>query len=191
MGILAPGILIAAPPMGDPNFDRSVVLLASHDEDGAFGWVINGAPLLSMQELLEQAGLGLPQNPFAEAMKAPVRRGGPVSTEQVWLVYPAEQRLEGVSGQMEIAPGVYATASRDFLERIQDGIDVPGLRAFAGYAGWAGGQLEGEIQAGGWLPGSVKKELLFATNTSEVWQQAFELQGATPFSFTSRTVGSA
>lgn len=191
MGSLAPGILIAAPPIGDPNFDRSVVLLASHDDDGAFGWVINGAPLLSMHELLEQAGFGSPRNPTAVAMRTQVRRGGPVATEQVWLVYPAEQRLEGVSGQMEIAPGIYATASRDFLDRIQSGVDVPHLRAFAGYAGWTGGQLEGEIRAGGWLPGSVQKTLLFSTETPDIWTQAYELQGTTPLSFTSRTVGSA
>lgn len=187
---LAPGILIAAPPMGDPNFDRSVVLLASHDEEGAFGWVINGAPVLSIRELLEQAGF---QSPVSDepSLSGSVLRGGPVSTEQVWLVYPAEKQLDDVAGQIEITPGIYATASRDFLTKIQQGLVVPGLRAFAGYAGWAGGQLEGEIQLGGWLPGAVESHLIFETEPKDIWQQAYQLQGTNPFSFTSRTVGSA
>jgi len=52
MSKLAPGLLLAAPPLADPNFDKSVVLLASHGDEGAFGWVLNGRPLMSLSELL-------------------------------------------------------------------------------------------------------------------------------------------
>lgn len=191
MSELAPGILIAAPPLGDPNFDRSVVFLASHDRDGAFGWVINGNALLTVGELLVQAGLcdedGVSRSGYDKA----VSRGGPVSTEQVWLVYPSLQKIEGVEGQMEIAPGITATASRAFLEVLAQGRTVPGLRAFAGYAGWGPGQLEREIQAGAWLPGNVSSDLLFATEARDVWSRAYELQGTTPIAFTTRTVGEA
>ena len=48
MSVLAPGLLIAAPPLEDPNFDRSVVLLASHGKNGAFGWVINGREVMTL-----------------------------------------------------------------------------------------------------------------------------------------------
>lgn len=195
MSALAPGILIAAPPMDDANFDRSVVLLASHDEEGAFGWVINGTPMMSVAELLEQAELelapGRESTKSAECLQAMVSRGGPVSQEQVWLVYPAEERLAGVEGQLEIAPGIYATASRAFLERLAEGFEVPHLRAFAGYAGWGPEQLEAEIQQGGWLPGDIDFGLVFESKSRDCWQQAFELQGVSPISFTSRTVGSA
>ena len=195
MSKLAPGILIAAPPMGDANFDRSVVLLASHDEDGAFGWIINGESLMTVAELLEQAGIegpsGVGAEQLSECLQGRVHRGGPVSQEQVWLVYPAEERIPGVSGQMEIAPGIFATASREFLERLAEGVEVHWLRAFAGYAGWAPGQLESEIQLGGWLPGDIDHNLLFEHEAVDVWRRAFELQGVSPISFTSRTVGSA
>jgi putative transcriptional regulator len=70
-------------------------------------------------------------------------------------------------------------------------MNVPGLRAFAGYAGWGEGQLEREIRGGGWLPGDVKTELIFETKAAQVWSHAYQLQGTTPLSFTSRTVGSA
>lgn len=181
--------------MGDANFERSVVLLASHDEDGAFGWIINGDSLLTVGELLQQAGIEEPPGTVteqpSECLQGRVHRGGPVSQEQVWLVYPAEERIPGVSGQMEIAPGIFATASREFLERLAAGTVVHRLRAFAGYAGWAPGQLESEIQLGGWLPGDVDHDLIFEHDSADVWRRAFEIQGVSPISFTSRTVGSA
>src|SRR5690606_32514345 len=189
---LSPGMLIAAPPLGDPNFDRSVVLLASHDEHGAFGWVINGEPLISMGDLLEQAGISRDTSrPSAPCLADAVRRGGPVATEQVWLVYPTASQIPELGGQMEVAPGITATASREFLEHLAQGVDVPGLRAFAGYAGWAGGQLEGEIQAGAWLPGDPHQDLVFDTAIGEIWKRAYEKQGTTPIAFATRIVGSA
>ncbi|MGC4066750.1 MAG: YqgE/AlgH family protein [Polyangiaceae bacterium] len=55
MSGLAPGLIVAAPPLGDPNFERSVVLLASHGPEGAFGWIINGRELMPLSELLVRA----------------------------------------------------------------------------------------------------------------------------------------
>jgi putative transcriptional regulator len=192
MSSLAPGILIAAPPLGDPNFDRTVVLLASHDSDGAFGWVINGQPLLSVRELLEQAGISrAPSAATSWTLRESVHRGGPVATEQVWLVYPSNEQLAEVDGQMEVAPGICATASREFLERLAVGASVPSLRAFAGYAGWAPGQLESEILGGAWLPGPSSNDLVFSTDIESIWQRAYEMQGTTPIAFTTRVVGSA
>src|SRR5690606_36832902 len=121
----------------DPNFDHSVVILASHDAECAFGWVINGEALISIAELLEQAGIDLePGAPRPGCLRDPVCKGGPVAVEQVWLVYPTKSSLPHVGGQMEIAPGIRVTASCEFLHQLARGIEVPGLRAFAGYAGW-------------------------------------------------------
>ena len=92
---------------------------------------------------------------------------------------------------MEVAPGITATASREFLDHLARGVEVPGLRAYAGYAGWAGGQLEGEIQAGAWLPGAPHRDLVFDTVIGEIWQRAYEKQGTIPIAFTTRVVGSA
>ncbi len=68
---------------------------------------------------------------------------------------------------------------------------VPHLLAFAGYAGWRAGQLEAEIQRGGWLPGPCLAELLFLTQPDQVWRKAYEEMGTSPIAFTTRTVGSA
>ncbi|HSC87824.1 MAG TPA: YqgE/AlgH family protein [Polyangiaceae bacterium] len=187
MSVLAPGILIAAPPLDDPHFDRSVVLLASHDEEGAFGWVINGSEVMSLEELLVRAGI----SDEPRELPGVVRRGGPVSEEQVWLVYPEGSRLVGVEGQIQVAPGLMATASRTFLEELAGGRAVPGLLAIAGYAGWGPGQLEREIQRGSWLPGPADVDLVLETPAADAWFRAYERVGTSPFAFATRTVGLA
>src|SRR5690606_33589912 len=102
MSELAPGLLIAAPPLGDPNFERSVVLLAAHGPDGACGWVLNGKAVTSVSELLVRAEV----TERRVELPGMVRCGGPVSQAQIWLVYPGEERLEDVDGQFEVADGV-------------------------------------------------------------------------------------
>lgn len=186
MSSLAPGILIASPPIGDPNFERTVVLLASHDDEGAFGWVLNGAPIMELSELLQHVGVE-----GAEEVPGGVTWGGPVATEQVWLAYPEEERIAGLEGQFLIGEHIMATASRAFLERLGAGARVPRLRAFAGYSGWGPGQLEREIQSGGWLPGPLDFDLTFRTAASEIWQRAYAKMGTSPIAFAAKTIGSA
>ncbi len=187
MSELAPGLLVAAPPLGDPNFDHSVVLLASHGPEGAFGWIINGRELMTMEELLMRAEI------VDHPVSAPgsVRLGGPVSPEQVWLVYRTEERFPDLEGQFEVGVGITASASRRVLEAIareRSPISVFGL---VGYAGWAPSQLEEEIRAGAWLPTDVEAALVFDVPREQVWQRAYERIGTSPIAFTSRTVGSA
>jgi putative transcriptional regulator len=191
MSSLAPGILIAAPPLNDPNFDRSVVLLASHDAEGSFGWIINGPPVLTMGGLLEQAGMPVSPSTSTAFLKQGVRRGGPVAQNQVWLIFPESAQVGEVEGRLRVAPGICATASRSFLERLATGMVYPEVRAIAGYAGWAAGQLEQEVKVGAWLPGSVESTLVFRADISAVWADAYALQGTSPMAFTTRTVGQA
>jgi putative transcriptional regulator len=182
MSVLAPGFLIAAPPLGDPNFDRSVVLLASHGDEGAFGWIINGRAIMTLPDLLVRAEV----RESAPDIDGSVRVGGPVSPEQVWLVYPEHSRFDGVDGQFEVGPGVIACASRRALELIAEDGPPPDLLAFAGYAGWAPGQLENEIRSAAWLPIDFDRDLVFDVPREELWHRAYERLGATPMSFMSR-----
>jgi putative transcriptional regulator len=184
---LAPGILIAAPPLGDPNFDRSVVLLAAHGPDGAFGWVINGRELMSLGELLVRAEVAESEL----TLPGSVRVGGPVSPEQVWIVYRSDERFADIEGQFQVGKGVTASASRKVLEAIAAGKVPESLVALVGYAGWAPAQLEHEISRGAWLPADLESSLVFDVPSDKVWQTAYERAGVTPMAFTSRTVGSA
>jgi putative transcriptional regulator len=187
MNELAPGLLVAAPPLGDPNFDRSVVLLAAHGPDGAFGWIINGRELMTVSELLLRAEI------TQEAVEVPgiVRLGGPVSPEQVWLVYRSEERFESLEGQFDVGQGVTACASRKVLEAVAAGAKLTSLVGLVGYAGWAPSQLENEIRLGAWLPTDLNPYLVFDVPAEERWQRAYEEIGTTPIAFTTRTVGSA
>lgn len=184
MSVLAPGFLVAAPPLGDPNFDRSVVLVAAHGDEGAFGWVINGREVMTLSELLERADVAQPEE--LPELTASVRVGGPVSPEQVWLVYPEFARFADVEGQVEVGPGVLACASRRALELIAEGALPAKLFGVLGYAGWAPGQLENEIRVGAWLPVDLDLGLVFEVPREELWQRAYEKVGATPMAFTSR-----
>jgi putative transcriptional regulator len=187
MSELAPGFLVAAPPLGDPNFDRSVVLLAAHGPEGAFGWIINGREVMTLSELLVRADI------CKEPPELPgtVRMGGPVSPEQVWLLYRSEHRFAEIEGQFEVGVGVTASASRRVLESLAEGAESPGLIGIAGYAGWAPEQLENEIRHGAWLPTDLAASLIFDFPPSEIWRRAYERIGTTPMAFTTRTVGSA
>lgn len=182
MSELAPGFLVAAPPLGDPNFDRSVVLLAAHGDDGAFGWILNGRKVMSLSELIVKAEIST----TPPLLEGSVRVGGPMSPEQVWLVYPAEERFDGIEGQFSVGPGVMACASRRVLELLSDGLTTRSLFGVVGYAGWAPGQLENEIRQGAWLPTDVDLDLVFEAPREELWQRAYERMGATPIAFTSR-----
>ena len=185
--VLAPGLLLAAPPLADPNFERSVVLLSAHGPEGAFGWVLNGPESMSLSELLVRTH-------FSEAdpdIAGVVRFGGPVSQEQVWLLYPSGVLPAELDGQMQVAPGVTASASRKVLELIASGQVPPGLITLMGYAGWGPWQLENEIKTGAWLPTDVTADIVFETPPGELWTRAYQRVGASPMAFMGRTVGSA
>ena len=185
--VLAPGLLLAAPPLADPNFERSVVLLSAHAEGGAFGWVLNGRQPMSLAELLARTELA----DGASRIDGVVRFGGPVSQEQVWLVYPSGVLPPDLEGQTLVAPGIMASASRTVLERIAEGPVPRGLITLMGYAGWGPGQLENEIKSGSWLPTDVTASVVFDTPSDELWARAYQRIGASPMSFTARTVGLA
>jgi putative transcriptional regulator len=187
MSPLAPGLLVAAPPLADPNFDRSVVLLAAHGPEGAFGWVINGREVMTVQELLSRADvMSLGRDPHGQ-----VRIGGPVAQEQVWLVYRTEHRLIGFPEQFDVGSGVTASPSRKMLEAVAEGRGPRSLVGLVGYAGWAPWQLENEIRTGAWLPVDASSELVFDVPRGEMWEAAYERAGMSPMAFTTRTVGSA
>ncbi len=186
---IAPGLLVAAPPLGDPNFDRSVVMLASHGPEGAFGWVVNGRELVTLPELLVRAGV------TEQVLDLPgmVRVGGPVSPEQVWLVYRAEDRFPDIEGQFEVGDSIIASASKQVLEAIASGAPVSSLVALAGYAGWAPMQLEEEIRRGAWLPVDLDAHIVFDGERARgsVWERAYALVGTNPMAFAGRNIGSA
>ncbi len=145
---------------------------------------------MTLSELLERTQLS-PSAAAASGSSGVVRFGGPVSQEQVWLLYPSGVLPVELEGQLQVAEGITASASRRVLELIASGQVPPDLITLMGYAGWGPWQLENEIKQGAWLPTDVTPEIVFGTPRAELWARAYQRVGASPMSFTSRTVGSA
>ncbi len=192
-GGLAPGLLLASPQLGDPNFERTVVLLARHDDEGALGWVINGRALVPVRQLLRDADL-VPNGvtlPETEAFSTAVRVGGPVQPGSAWLVYWREEGAGAYEGEHDLGSGLAVTSAREAVEAVARGEGPKQFRMFLGYAGWGPEQVEGEIRAGAWLPASFEPSLL-TIEAEEVWAVGYQRAvGTVPMAFTGSRRGQA
>lgn len=190
---LAPGLLLAAPPLGDPNFNRSVVLLGAHGSEGSLGWVLNGTELATVAELLHEAGL-TPEGvvlPDTASYRGKVRLGGPVSPRSAWLLYARDARFAH-EGEMILTERWAVTGDRTVVEAVARGEGPKDFRMLLGYAGWAPNQLDEEIRAGAWMPAALDDTLVLTTPGELLWERAYEqLVGVSPFAFTAMRPGSA
>jgi len=188
---LAPGFLIASPPLGDPNFDRTVVLLALHNDDGALGFVVNRRAQLTVGELLEHAGYGEGYSDDSH-----VWVGGPVQPQSGWVVLE-DAALEPGDGIIGVGDALRVSSSREVFDRLAEevaGGELEGKRRMVllGYSGWAPSQLESEIARGAWLPTPLDPAILFDVDAEQRWEQAYALLGLTPsHMMTMRSVGQA
>jgi len=193
---LAPGLLIASPPLGDPNFDRTVVLLALHGESGALGFVVNRAAPMTLGELLVMAGYGDKGNKD----KSQVYLGGPVQPSSGWILCLDPTSSPDEAGVIPIGERMCITSSRgafdalahDVAEGTVGDADPQRRMVLLGYSGWAPGQLEGEIAAGAWLPVPLDERVIFDVDLPQRWERAYALLGLTPAGTMSmRSVGEA
>jgi putative transcriptional regulator len=185
-------LLLAAPPLGDPNFNRSVVVLGSHGRDGSLGWVINGQQVAPVGQLLRDAGLtpeamNLPNTP---SYAASARVGGPVSPRSAWLLYERGPKWEHDS-ELALSDRWAVSGDRSLVESIARGEGPVTFRLVLGYAGWAPEQLDQEISVGAWMPVTFD-DIVFAADDEDLWLRAYEhLIGVSPFAFTGLRPGSA
>lgn len=183
---LAPGLLLAAPRLEDPNFVRSVVLLGQHDEDGALGWVLNGQALPAVAKVLRDAGL-VPDDvdlPPTDAYGSLVRVAGPVLPGSAWLLFRKSPGSAVFQGELAIDDDYAITGAREAIEAVGRGDGPSEFRLLLGYAGWGPGQLEGEIGAGAWLPAELDTSLLFEPDANAMWEAAYRhAVGTTAYSF--------
>jgi len=190
---LAPGLLLAAPQLGDPNFERTVVLLGRHEPEGALGWVLNGRALASVRELLTDArlvpaGFALPET---EGFHGIVRVGGPVSGGTGWLVYRATEGF-GADAEVDVGPELRVCGDPKAFDALLHRRGPDRFRLVLGYAGWGPGQLEGEVRQGAWLPAAVSADLVLDASIENLWERAYQRAiGTLPGAFTANKVGSA
>lgn len=165
-------LLVAMPAMGDARFDRSVVFLCVHSEHGSMGLIVNKpVPELSFVNLLEQ--LGIPDAGGA----CPIHFGGPMEGSRGFVLHsPA---LEA-AGTMEVNPAFGMTTTPDILRAISRGRGPDHALLALGYAGWAPGQLEGELRQNAWLVCDATPELVFAPDNGAKWTGAIRSIGIDP-----------
>ncbi|MDB5217947.1 MAG: hypothetical protein JWO86_5874 [Myxococcaceae bacterium] len=189
---IEPGLLLAAPRLGDPNFEGTVVLLGAHEEGGSIGWTINGDKLAEGSDIVRATGLVTKEATLPAVFDHPALSGGPVSPESVWIMYRRAEGSELLPGSLAVGDEIAVTSSLEALRMLIDGGGPKEVRLLIGYAGWGPGQLEREVSKGVWLPAAADADLLFDTTTSTLWQRAYsQAIGTIPAAFVGTTRGSA
>jgi putative transcriptional regulator len=166
--------LIAMPAMPDQRFSRSVIYVCAHSTEGAMGLIVN-KPLTSITfpDLLEQLEI----EPTDRVRDLPVQQGGPVEAGRGFVLHSADFLREGT---MVVDDDVALTATVDILRAIAAGEGPREHLLALGYAGWAPGQLDQEIQANGWLHVPCDHDILFDRKLDSKWERAIAKLGISP-----------
>ena len=170
-------LLIAMPNMGDPRFERSVILVCTHDTDHAMGVIINKQlDDIAFPELLDQLEIA----PNESAACAPVFFGGPVQTERGLVLHSLDYLTDNT---VKLSKTLGLTATKEILVDI--GGASPARTApdnfllLIGHAGWGPGQLESEIAMNAWIHCDLDDAIVFGGAHDDVWTRALSKLGVT------------
>jgi putative transcriptional regulator len=187
MSSLAPGFLVAAPILRDPNFAGTVVLMVEHSGEGALGFVVNRLAGAGLRKILTQLGVG--EIPVRH--EVPVMVGGPVSPETGWIVFEASGAVEQREDVLMVTEALGVSASKQFLLDSVQGKESGRAMLVQGYAGWGPGQLEAELRQGVWIPVDLDASVLFDTTSDQRWTAALAVLGVHPASVANQAVAQA
>jgi putative transcriptional regulator len=159
-------LLISEPYLGDPNFERTIILLCEHNDEGSFGFVLNKPSESTIGEVMEDL----------TKIKSPVFVGGPVQQDTLHYVH----RLSDLEDAIPVADGIFWGGS---FEQLISWIDMgkvtaSDIRFFLGYSGWSGGQLGEEMKAKSWIVSNqVSEQVLFETPSEDMWKEVLRQLG--------------
>ena len=159
-------LLISEPFLPDPNFERTVVLLCEHNEEGSFGFVLNKPSGVVLEDIMEGV------NDFNETVFV----GGPVQQDTLHFVH----RADYLEGGTEIVPGInWGGNFEQLMVLIESGkIDRNDFKFFIGYSGWEEGQLEKELEEDSWIVANPSTpELIFDENEDNLWKTVLKRLG--------------
>jgi putative transcriptional regulator len=163
-------LLLAMPGIGDARFERSVIAICSHDEQGALGIGIGHiVPQIGLTALLKQ--FDVDADHLADV---PVYHGGPVEPQRGFVLHSLDW---GGQGTIDVAGRWGMTGTIDVLRVIGTSQGPRRWLVSLGYAGWGAGQLDGEMQRHGWHVADGDEHLLFDTPVDQKWPLAFAHQG--------------
>ncbi len=170
-GYLEGQMLVAMPQMGDPRFARSVIYLCAHSAEGAMGLVVNKQlDSITFPDLLSQ--LDIDERTTTEHIR--VHICGPVESGRGFVLHSDDYVQEST---LVINQGIALTATIDVLRALASGTGPRRSMLALGYAGWAAGQLDAEIQANGWLTVAADDDLIFGTDFDNKWKSALSKLG--------------
>lgn len=154
--------LVAHPRIRDPRFSETVILLVEYDRNGALGLIINRPTDTRVSSLLPDIE-GLKDRPDT------VRYGGPVSMQQIFILVRSPKTPEMAQ---RVFRDVYYSTSRKLLDQmLSQKKEGDAFLMYAGYAGWAGGQLENELRRGDWGIVPADAAMIFDREPSQVWHE--------------------
>jgi len=160
-------LLISEPYLPDPNFERTVVFLCEHDENGTFGFVLNKSANVSLSEIVDEVG-DYPGNLFI---------GGPVERDTLHFVH-RDSELKDSS--RTVTDGVYWGGDFNKLTEMMNtrAIKPEDVRFFVGYSGWAVGQLKDEMEAKSWIVlKNPTPEMIFDWDNQDLWKACLQTMG--------------
>jgi len=160
-------LLISGPYLPDPNFDRTVVLLCEHDENGTFGFVLNKPSSTTFDKVFEEV------QGFDETLYV----GGPVQEDSLHFIHRDYKNLQSGS---KVKNEIFWGGDFDLLLAKIDTkqIDRRDFRFFIGYSGWSPGQLEEELKSKSWIVcKNTTEELLFETPPEKLWKEVLRQMG--------------
>jgi putative transcriptional regulator len=181
-GFLDGQMLIATPAMPDERFARSVIYMCAHSSEGAMGIIVNQpAAHISFPDLLVKLDV-IPATDIIQvrsrASDVTVLKGGPVETERGFVLHSADFFIE--NSTLPIDEGICLTATLDILKAIARGNGPASAILALGYAGWAPGQLETELQHNGWLHCTADPDLIFGADIDAKYDRALQKIGIRP-----------
>lgn len=158
-------LLIAEPFLGDPNFERSVVLLCEHNEEGSFGFVLNQAANLELNDVLSQP----------TSTHLPLYVGGPVGQNTLHFVH----RLVFLEDAVELGNGLFWGGDFEQMTSLLNigKISERDVRFFVGYSGWGSGQLDQEMKQKSWIVSQTTADFVFETPTDQFWRAVLRQMG--------------
>jgi putative transcriptional regulator len=159
-------LLISEPYLADPNFERTVVLLCEHNEEGSFGFVVNKPSIIKINEVMEDV----------KHVEDMVFIGGPVQQDTLHFLH----RNTNINNAVRVRDGIFWGGEFENLVTQLDtaAIKSGDVRFYLGYSGWGQGQLESELQEDSWIVCDfVTDELLFDTEPTVIWKKALENMG--------------
>jgi putative transcriptional regulator len=161
-------LLVATPEMGDPRFAEAVIYIVKHNSEGAMGLVIN-RPLAKgpVRDLLKGFGI----EDIDAKGEVIIHYGGPVAANALFVLHSDEVMLDDST---PVKDGIAVTADAQLIEAMAQGKGPRQSLIIFGYAGWAPGQLEDELDAGAWFVVPAEKGLVFGEDADKKWQHALD-----------------